>query len=264
MTLYEYIKKLQSLEEYSFSREEIIEKTQRPESTLRKELSRLAKRGEILNLRHGFYLVIPPRYQMLGKIPVQLYVDKLFSYLNKKYYVGLLTAASFHGASHQQIQQEYLITMAPALRDISKGQSRLRFFVTGNWPGRNIVDQKSDAGLFKISSPALTAVDCIQYHSKIGGINRILPNLEELIEEIKEGDVKDLLTWYPNKSTLQRFGFLLDCFQADRKITDLIYDHLFREDFYPVLLSPGKGQKPGRTDNRWKIEENFKLESDLS
>jgi len=102
----EYIKQLQSFEEYAFSWEEIMKNCNSPESTLRKELVRLAGRNEIFNLRQGFYLIIPPRYQTFGKLPLQLYVEKLFKYLNKKYYVGLYSAAAIHGASHQRIQQD--------------------------------------------------------------------------------------------------------------------------------------------------------------
>jgi len=78
-----YIKTLQSYEEYAFSWEEVLEKCNAPESTIRKELVRLAKKNEIVNLRKGFYIILPPKFQNLGKIPVQLYVEKLFLHTNK-------------------------------------------------------------------------------------------------------------------------------------------------------------------------------------
>ncbi|MCD4696723.1 MAG: type IV toxin-antitoxin system AbiEi family antitoxin [Bacteroidales bacterium] len=43
--------------------------------------------------------------------------------------------------------------------------------------------------MFKISSPALTAVDLIHYQTKLGGLNRMLAILEELSEEINENDL---------------------------------------------------------------------------
>ena len=124
----EFIRELQSYEEYAFSLQELKRTTKAPESSLRKELSRLANDQQILNLRKGFYLILPPRYQSYAKLPVGLYVDKLFNFLNKPYYVGFYSAAAQHGASHQQIQQDYIITTPPALRDISKGNMQLRFF----------------------------------------------------------------------------------------------------------------------------------------
>ena len=263
MSVSDYIKQLQSYEEYAFSVDELRKNSTAPETTLKKEITRLVEKEEIINLRHGFYLIIPPRYKSLKKLPIQLYVEKLFSHLNKPYYVALYSAAGFHGASHQQTQKDYIITTTPALRDIKKGNLILRFFNAKKWSEKNIIEKKSDAGLFKVSSPALTAVDLIYYHHKIGGINRMLANIEELAEEITEADLSNLLSWYSNKSTLQRLGFILEEQQIDRIKSDLIFDSLKSSKFYPILLSPKKGQKAGSTGNRWKVDVNLKLESDL-
>jgi predicted transcriptional regulator of viral defense system len=259
----EYIKQLQSFEEYAFSWSEILMNCNVPEPTLRKELIRLSEKNEIINLRQGFYLIIPPRYQKFGKLPVQLYVEKLFKHLQKTYYIGLYSAAAIHGASHQRIQQDYIMTVPPALRDINKDKTKLRFFKSERWPELNIIEKKSDAGLYKVSSPALTAMDLIHQQSKIGGINRMLANLEELAHEITDKDLDDLLSWYPYKSTLQRFGYIMEALEVREDITKHTFDKLKQESFYPVLLSPKKGMKPGKTGNRWKVDVNIKLENDL-
>jgi predicted transcriptional regulator of viral defense system len=263
MSITEYIKQLQSFEEYSFSWIEILSRCNAPEPTLRKELTRLVQRKEIVKLRKGFYLIIPPRYQNVGKIPLQLYVDKLFIFLERDYYVGLFTAAAVHGASHQRIQQDYIITIPPTLTDVDKGKNKLRFLKTENLPEKNIIEKKSDAGLYKISSPALTAVDLVHYHPKIGGMNRMLANLEELSQEIGIEDLDQLLSWYPHKSTLQRFGYLMEQLNASESITSKIFKSLQKEPFYSVLLTPKKGVKAGKTGNRWKVDVNIKLESDI-
>lgn len=263
MTVSEYIKQLQAYEEYAFSWDELFEKCNAPEPTLRKELVRLAKTHEIINLRKGFYLIIPPRYQNLGKLPVQLYLGKLFKHLNKKYYVGLYSAATIHGASHQKVQQDYVVTVSPALRNIEKGKVKLRFFKTRSWPSKNIIEKKSDAGLYNVSSPALTAADLVYHQAKIGGINRMLANLEELAQEITVEDIDNLLSWYTNKSTLQRLGYLMEELGAIESIPNQIYNKLKKEKFYPILLSPKKEQKAGSSGNRWKVDVNIKLESDI-
>lgn len=259
----EYIKQLQSYEEYAFSWEELVKNCDSPETTLRKELIRLSNKNELINLRHGFYLIIPPRYSNLGKIPAQLYVEKLFAYLDKPYYIALFSAASLHGAAHQQIQKEYIITTPPALRDIQKKGVSLDFMNAKSWSSLNIIQKKSDAGLFKVSSPALTAADLVHYHTRIGGINRVLANLEELIEEISIEDIQQLLSWYEHTSTLQRLGFLMDELEMDSERSDLIFNKLKEHRFYPILLSPKKQQKAGSTGNRWKVDVNLKLENDL-
>jgi predicted transcriptional regulator of viral defense system len=155
------------------------------------------------------------------------------------------------------------MTEKPKLNDIVKLALDIRFFTTAKWPNKNILDKKSDAGIFKISSPALTAVDLIHHQTKLGGLNRMLAILEELAEEINQNDIAELLTWYPHKSTLQRFGFLLEELEADQSLSEQIMDQLKKLKFFPVLLSPKSNQKPGAVDNRWKVDVNVKLENDL-
>lgn len=263
LTIADYIKQLQSYEEYAFSWKELLERCNKTETSLKRELSRLVEKNEIINLRKGFYLIIPPRYSKQGQLPIQLYVDKLFKQLNKEYYLGLFSAAKFHGASHQQVQVNYIITDTPSLTNIGKSVIDIRFLTTSNWPSKNIIEKKSDAGIFKISSPALTSVDLIHYQTKLGGLNRILAILEELSEELEQHDLTELLSWYPNKSTLQRFGFLLEKIQSNEGIPKQILKYLESTNIFPVLLSPKTGQKPGAVDNKWKVDINIKLESDL-
>ncbi len=263
MNAKEYIKYLLSIENYSFSLEEITQHTDGKGTSLKFELARLIEKKEIVNLRKGFYLIIPPRYSKQGQLPIQLYAEKLFKSLNRNYYIGFYSAAKFHGASHQQIQRDYLMIEKPKLNTIEKSVFDIRFLTTAKWPNRNIIEKKSDAGIFKISSPALTAVDLIHHQTKLGGINRMLAILEELKEEINQDDITKLLSWYPNKSSLQRFGFLLEEIDANQKLCKQIKAHLQQSKFFPVLLSPKSGQKPGSVDNFWKVDVNIKLESDL-
>lgn len=263
VTIVEYIKKLLSIEEYSFSLDEIRRETKRTDISIKRELDRLSEKGEIVNLRKGFYLIITPRYSSAQKLPIQLYCEKLFKYLDRNYYVGLFSAARFHGASHQQVQRDYVVTETPKLNDISKNTIDIRFLTTSNWVEKNIQIKKSDAGIYKISSPALTIVDLIHHQTKLGGINRMLAVIEELTEELTKTDLADLLNWYPNKSTLQRLGFLFEEFEVVEEFKEMIYSDLKAKNYYPVLLCPKSNYKPGAVDNRWKVDVNIKLESDL-
>ncbi len=91
----------------------------------------------------------------------------------------------------------------------------------------------------------------------------MLTTIEELTEELTEPDLRELLNWYPNKSTLQRFGFLLEALGLLKEYQELIYNNLKNKNFYPILLSPRTKEKAGSVDNRWKVDVNVKLESDL-
>lgn len=263
MTVSSYIKQLLSYEEYSFSLDELIANIHKSETSIKSEVSRLISKKEIVNLRKGFYIIITPRYSSAQKLPIQLYCEKLFKHLDRNYYVALFSAAKLYGASHQQVHRDYVITEKPKFNDISKNTIDIRFFTTSNWSDKNIQTRKSDAGPYKVSSPALTIADLIHYQTKLGGINRMLAVIEELSEELNESDLVELLSWYPNKSTLQRFGFLLEELGIKEYLQEIIFMNLKTTSFFPVLLSPKSFEKPGAVNNRWKVAVNTKLESDL-
>ena len=67
--------------------------------------------------------------------------------LNQNYYLGFYTAAKIYGASHQQVQRDYVLTTTPKLNNISKGTLDIRFFTTSHWPDNNILTKKADAGI---------------------------------------------------------------------------------------------------------------------
>lgn len=263
MNIASYIKKLQTYEEYAFSWNELLSNCNKTEISLKRELSRLVEKKEIVNLRKGFYLIIPPRYSIQGQLPIQLYIDKLFKSLDRDYYLGFYSAAKFHRASHQQIQRDYIMMGTPVFSDIKKNAIDICFLSRSKWSNKNILQKKSDAGIFKISSPALTFVDLIHHQTKLGGLSRMMSVLEELTEEINKKDIKELLAWYPHKSTLQRFGYLLEQFQTSKNLSQQIKIHLQKSKFYPVLLYPKSNQKPGAITNFWKVDVNIKLENDL-
>ena len=251
-----------SYEEYSFSLDELIRNSSKSKEALKSELKRLAEKKEVVNLRKGFYLILTPRYRIFGRLPFELFIDKLFKHLNRPYYVACLSAARFQGAAHQQIQKDYIITELPAVRNIQNPVS-INFLTSTPWPKMNIQKRKSDAGYFNISTPSLTVADLIHYQSKLGGLNKQFTVIEELSEEIAQIDLKNLLKWYPNKSALQRLGYLFEQIRSNNELPALIHDELKRRGFHPVLLNHKKGQKAGSTGNRWKIDANIQLESDL-
>jgi predicted transcriptional regulator of viral defense system len=259
----QYIEKLLSVERYSFSLKELLKQSNKSSTALRRELDRLVEKDEIINLRQHFYLIITPRYRTLGKLPVNLYVTQLFHFLEKNYYVGFYTAAKIYGASHQQAQRDYVMTQPPQLLDVKKAPIDVRFLTTKEWPKGNIIAKKSDAGTYQISTPALTLVDLIRYQNKMGGLNRMLSTIEELLEEVTEKDISELLRWYSHKATLQRLGFLMNYVDEENGFSELILGHLSELKTYPILLQPNSKQRPGAVNNPFKVDINLTLENDL-
>jgi hypothetical protein len=42
-------------------------------------------------------------------LPINLFIDDMMKSLNKRYYVGLISAAALHGAAHQKPMEYYVI-----------------------------------------------------------------------------------------------------------------------------------------------------------
>jgi predicted transcriptional regulator of viral defense system len=183
--------------------------------------------------------------------------------MNKPYYVSLHSAALRHGASHQAVMEHYVITPKPQPRDTNKKSIKIRFFEINQWPETNIQKQKSEAGYYNVSSPALTMADLIHFQNKVGGYNRVYTVLDELKEALTIKDMKTLCEWYPYKSVLQRLGFMLSTLEANDKCINEIKKRLSGEKLQATLLVEKKGQRPGSVDPVWKIDANVKLESDL-
>ena len=102
--LSDYIQDLQSEGHRSFTLEEAGNKMRLGNGALKASLGRLRDKGEIRSVRRGFYVIIPPEYRSKGILPAEQYADQLMHYIGKPYYIGLLSAAALHGASHQKPQ----------------------------------------------------------------------------------------------------------------------------------------------------------------
>lgn len=173
-------------------------------------LRRLVEKGKIQSVWHGFYVVVPVEYELKGVIPPVIYIDQLMNYLQKDYYTGLLNAASFYGAAHQQPQEFTVITRGKNLRDKLKNGVKINFVSKKEIPHAFIRQITTKTGYVSISTPELTALDLFFYQKEIGGLSRAGTVLAELIEEMNfENITPDLMHLFP-VPVIQRFGFLLD------------------------------------------------------
>lgn len=103
----------------------------------------------------------------------------------------------------------------------------------------------------------MTALDLVQYHKKIGGLNRILFIIEELVETINPKKLVILLESTP-VPTIQRFGYLLD-FLGERIISDKVYSFLKGRKLLKIPLSLSHRYKNGEVENKWNVIVNLNL-----
>ena len=179
-----YLQKVRSKGRYSITLSELQKNSNLSYKAIQQTIFRAKKNKKIAQIRQGFYVIIPPEYSNSGILPIYLYIDDLMQFLKRDYYLGLFSAAILHGAGHQQTMNTQIITQNPTLRNIKNKKIEINFYIKKQWNSNDIVRKKTNAGYIKVSTPELTAYDLIFYHKKVGGINRTLPILEELCEEI--------------------------------------------------------------------------------
>lgn len=259
-TLEEFVNETRAQGRYSFSWYELVQSFNISNKALNQALYRLKNKNRISQIRKGFYAIITPEYSKQGMLPPHLFIDDLMRSLEKKYYVGLFSAAALYGAAHQQPMEYYVITEKPALRNIKTPKLSINFFVKQNWSETDVVQKKTDAGYMNVSTPELTALDLLAYGNF--GINRVLTILEELIEEMKPSDLAKTARNYSPTSSIQRLGYLIDKEIGNEKLALALRKALKDRKTYPIPLLKSANNN-GTLDTYWKINMNTELESDL-
>lgn len=171
---------------------------------------RLQKRKSLLNPRQDFYVVVPPQFAAWGAPPPPWYIDSLMRHIGEAYYVGLLKAAELHGATHQAVM-EFQIISAARLPAIRAGRNLLAFYYRKDMAAvaAGIEDRKTDTGVMRISSPALTALDLLRYPRAAGGLDNLATVLSDLAVKI-DGTELATLSRVVERPVIQRLGHLLD------------------------------------------------------
>lgn len=232
------------------------------EMALKLSLNRLTKRGIVLSVFKGYYLIIPPQYHSMGILPVPLFIDGLMRHLVRDYYIGLLNAATFHGSSHQQPQEFFVFTVFPVLRPTNKKGVKVNYISKNEIPLQLLETRKTETGYINISSPELTAADLIQFEKRVGGLNRAVNVINDLIDEMRSDRITDTYIEIIPTSTLQRLGFLLEIILSQKELADKIFEKCLQsgKTFFRIPLKSSGSSKSFSSDNRWKVINNVKIE----
>lgn len=260
----EYLDKQIGLGKISFSINELKGKFSNYSlNALQMNMKRLNKKNKVRNVMKGFYVIIPPEYRSRKIIPLEMFIDALFAYLERPYYIGLLSAAALHGASHQQAMEYYVFIDKPPMRPIHVEGLKINYVVKKVMPNDGIIKRKTDAGYINVSCAELTAFDLIEYQHRIGGLNRATTILYELSEAISPTKLNELLNENIPKSVLQRIGFIFEMVLNKNDLAEVIKSYLCDKKIFRVPLKPGYKKKGFGINDEWKVIQNFEIESDF-
>lgn len=264
---YQYLQKFiddcQSRGRYTFSLDELRAEFEVSPAALERAIGRYIRKGRIVSVHRGFYLIIPMEYRTMGILPPEQFIDDLMAHLHRPYYMGVLSAAALHGAAHQQPQESYVVTVKPTLRPINLKGVKINFLLKSSIPANALLDKKTITGYLKVSNPVLTAYDLLFFLYKIGGLSRIAEILSELVEVIKINDWNILPEIDLKLAPLQRLGYILESTLEQTALADGLYKVIQNHIQFRVPLSPYKARSGFPANNRWKVIENYRIEAEI-
>ncbi|MEM6398129.1 MAG: type IV toxin-antitoxin system AbiEi family antitoxin [Bacteroidota bacterium] len=253
-----YLDHLQAKGRYAVTLIELVNRFDVSEKAIKQNIFRLKRKNRLAHVRKGFYVIVPPQYSNRGMVPPTLFIDDLMKDLNRNYYIGALSASALQGAGHQQPMEFQVMVNKPPLRSIKGKRLSIRFFVKSKWLSEDIFEKKTETGYIKISSPSLTAFDLVYYSKKIGGLNRIIPMLEELAESIKPADLKRTAA-YQKTPNIQRLGYLFERL-GNEKLASTLLRVIEKKPMVEIPISLAHKGREGKIDSDWNVIINTKLD----
>ena len=239
-----------------------------PHETLRSVISRLKKKGRVRSIWRGIYVIVPDEYGLRGIVPPIEYIDYLMGSLERGYYVGLLSAAAFQGASHQQPQSLMVVTDSKDLKDSIKDNIAIRFICKSELPEKYLYEKNVDHGKVVLSCPELTSLDLIFYEKRIGGLERAAIVLNELSEGLNYGNTDSGFWKLFPRQVIQRLGFVLERILSLSELGETVYRKskdagiAFRKSFLDPASKNSSPEQYG-FDERWKLVLNAKMEAEF-
>lgn len=262
MTVTEYIREREIRGRVTFTIDDVRQAVNLSDNSLVTELQRQVARGRICIPYRGFYVIIPPQYALKGVVPPTYYIDNLMSAVRKPYYLCLLSAAEFYGASHQRAMQTQVMTIAPRLKP-SKMNNLLNWNYRQLIPFELLMKKNAEMGVIVYSSAELTAIDLVQFASHVGGYQRAATVLAELMESVDVERIESVLP-YTTTATVQRLGYLLEFVLEEQHKADKLYKLLKASTpkWKKVLMSNASEERSSSMGNRWHVNMNIEIEID--
>lgn len=198
----------------------------------------------------GLYVLVPPQYRSRGTVPADWYIDDMMRHMGRTYYVGFLTAAARHGASHQA-SRLFQVLVDAITRDRDIGRSRLRFYRASDIDDRATEEMMGPTGRMTVATPETCVLDFAERPELGGGIGTILEVLPELDIDahalIQEAEKR-------SRAVRRRCGWMLSRTHPDLDLQRL------REMVEPDVSSstplvPG-GETRGIFDETWGVRVN--------
>lgn len=258
--IFNWIESLPADGRYTFTREDAEEASGASFVAVQSALRRLKQKGHVVSPRRGFYVIVPPEHREAGSPPASWFIEDLMRFCACDYYVGLLSAASLHGAAHQKpmvfqvLTDKLSTTMKIGRITIQTRRSR----AVGRSPIQRV---QTETGTMAVSTSEATALDLVRFPRASGSWNNIATVLVELNERMDPDRLVEAAK-LGRLSDAQRLGYLLDLLHEAR-LAEPLADWLAAQRTTIVALRTDKPFDGCETDTRWRVIPNEDVEPDL-
>jgi predicted transcriptional regulator of viral defense system len=211
-------------------------------------LDTLTRKGRLLQLQRGKYLLVPIKAPNQQWSPNDFVVAALWMG-DIPYYVGYFTMYNYWGFTEQIPQTVYILNLK---KNVKKTIGDVKYEAAK-------IDKKKFFGVQKIkiedtdvnvSDKERTLVDLV--YNPIGSYANVKNILKESLEEINLEKFIDYLNQFPIVSVRKRAGFFLAEIGCNNTALKKLRKSIGREDTF-VVLDPTKKSRKGKINKEWKI-----------
>ncbi len=222
-------------------------------TTVRKLLSDMTKRGLIMRIKGGLYSRIPYEYSPDQYFPNwHLTAEAIVE--PKEYYIGFYSALDIYGLITQPSMVEQVVTR----EQIKPGRQRIKnirfefislseklfFGFKKQW-----IDDYSKVNCSDLEK---TFLDCLYKPANVGGITEITKALYKSRDKLQPETFRDYLEKYDTQSVYKRLGFIMDQLNMLPELRNFIAKK--RSSSY-IPLDPSL-PKQGNYCSKWSIIDN--------
>lgn len=268
MSLASYIIDLQKTGRSYFTLQQLMAERGLSKNAALNAIFRLKKQGGLISPARGMYVIVPPKHQIDGSIPARELVPLIMEYLGARYYVALLSAGLFHGATHQKPATFQVITDKRIVHPSTFGNIKINFIYKKSVLGLPTQDIVVSTGYLKVATPELVALDMLEYPNHAGGLNHIATVFSELVESIDPVKLIHLAKNTHTEYQLQRIGYILEHIDVmddenALKVINMLANFVQDANPHYLALASELDRKEHPRCKKWKIIENSEIESDL-
>ena len=237
-----------------------------PETTYdgyKSTLMRMQKRGEVLLVWKGIYIINPKEYFGGEYVHLKEYLDVVMHNMNKDYYVSLRGAMAEYSPSTYNFEYYDIIVERPGLHGTVGDTKPSAYFVnSASVPSSYIINKETRYGSFRLATRELLAIDLITYPNVLGSLQASVNVLKVLLPRLNFRRLQEDIFKYRTAANIQRLGYIIENVldkpakaQPLHDLLDKRYNKVYARNALASALPLSH-----KIDKRWQLDVNIELE----